>query len=128
MSRGVGRGEIFLTNDDYSRFLEYMASAREKFNLDIFAFVLMANHYHILLRTNDANLSRVMQWIQTVIAFITIVIIIAVDIFSGKIYKSVLSKTRILLSHFKFIYTFEPYEPAWLKRWKSITSSYHRLC
>jgi REP element-mobilizing transposase RayT len=42
-----------------------VASAREKFNLDIFAFVLMSNHYHILLRTNEANLSRTMQWIQT---------------------------------------------------------------
>jgi REP element-mobilizing transposase RayT len=42
-----------------------VASAREKFNLDIFAFVLMGNHYHILLRTNEANLSRTMQWIQT---------------------------------------------------------------
>ena len=65
MSRGVGRGKIFLINDDYSRFLEYVASARERFNLDIFAFVLMDNHYHILLRTNEANLSRTMQWIQT---------------------------------------------------------------
>jgi REP element-mobilizing transposase RayT len=65
MSRGVGRGKIFLTNDDCSRFLEYVAIAREKFNLDIFAFILMGNHYHILLRTNEANLSRTMQWIQT---------------------------------------------------------------
>ncbi|ODS31555.1 MAG: hypothetical protein SCARUB_03335 [Candidatus Scalindua rubra] len=38
MSRGVGRGKIFLANDDYSRFLEYVAKAREKFDLDIFAF------------------------------------------------------------------------------------------
>ncbi|WP_420885416.1 transposase [Candidatus Scalindua japonica] len=65
ISRGVGRGKIFLTNDDYSKFLEYVASAGEKFNLDIFAFVLMSNHYHILFRTNEANLSRAMQWIQT---------------------------------------------------------------
>ncbi len=65
MSRGIGRGKIFLANGDYSRFLEYVASAREKFNLDIFSFVLMSNHYHVLLRTHEANLSRVMQWIQT---------------------------------------------------------------
>ncbi len=45
MSRGVGKGKIFLANDDYSRFLDYVASTREKFNLDIFAFVLMGNHY-----------------------------------------------------------------------------------
>jgi REP element-mobilizing transposase RayT len=65
MSRGVGRGKIFLTNDDYSRLLEYIENAREKFNLDIFAFVLMSNHYHMFLRTNEPNLSRTMQWIQT---------------------------------------------------------------
>ncbi len=45
MSRGVGRGKIFLANDDYSRFLKYVASAKEKFNLDIFAFILMGNHF-----------------------------------------------------------------------------------
>ncbi|MCP4270064.1 MAG: hypothetical protein GY777_31570 [Candidatus Brocadiaceae bacterium] len=65
MSRGVGRDEIFQTDDDYSKFLGYLESTREKFHLDIFAFVLMSNHYHILLRTNEANLSRAMQWIQT---------------------------------------------------------------
>ena len=44
LSRGVGRGNIYLTNDDYSIFLDNVASSREKFNLDIFAFVLMSNH------------------------------------------------------------------------------------
>ncbi len=29
MSRGVGRGKIFLANDDDSRFLKYVASAKE---------------------------------------------------------------------------------------------------
>jgi putative transposase len=65
MSRGVGRGKIFLDNNDCSRFLEYVEKACEKFNLDIFAFVLMGNHYHLFLRTNEPNLSRAMQWIQT---------------------------------------------------------------
>ena len=65
MSRGVGGGKIFLTNEDYSKFLEYVEKAREKFGLDIFAFVLMSNHYHMLIRTNEPNLSRTMQWIQT---------------------------------------------------------------
>ena len=30
---------------------------------DIFAYVLMGSHYHILLRTNQANLSKSMQWL-----------------------------------------------------------------
>ncbi len=35
MSRGVSREKIFLSNDDYSRFLEYLISAREKFRMKI---------------------------------------------------------------------------------------------
>jgi len=65
ISRGIERGIIFLTDKDYLRFLEYLERAVEKFNLDIFAFVLMGNHYHLLLRTKEPNLSKAMQWLQT---------------------------------------------------------------
>jgi len=37
----------------------------ERFEVDIFAYVLMDNHYHLLVRTNKANLSRAMQWFGT---------------------------------------------------------------
>ncbi len=65
MSRGVGKGEIFHNNDDYIRFLSYLEKAVEKFRIEIFAFVLMTNHYHLLLRTTEPNISKVIQWIQT---------------------------------------------------------------
>ena len=64
MSRGVGRGKIFLNSDDYIRFLSYLEKATKKFKIEIFAFVLMSNHYHLLLRTIEPNISKVMQWIQ----------------------------------------------------------------
>ena len=65
MSRGVDKGKIFFSNDDYIRFLSYLEKAVEKFKIEIFAFVLMTNHYHLLLRTNEPNISKVMQWLQT---------------------------------------------------------------
>jgi REP element-mobilizing transposase RayT len=34
----------------------------ERFEIDIFAYVLMDNHYHLLFRTKRANLCRSMQW------------------------------------------------------------------
>jgi putative transposase len=34
----------------------------ERFEIDLFAYVLMDNHYHLLFRTNRANLCRSMQW------------------------------------------------------------------
>jgi len=35
----------------------------ERFNADVHAYVLMRNH--LLLKANDANLSRAMQWFGT---------------------------------------------------------------
>ena len=65
MSRGVAQGEVFYAEEDYHKFLEYLEKTSEKFQLEIFAFVLMGNHYHLFLLTKEANLSRAMQWLQT---------------------------------------------------------------
>ena len=65
VSRGVAQGAIFSTEEDYDRFLGYLEKASEKFLLEIFAFVLMGNHYHLFLRTKAENLSKSMQWLQT---------------------------------------------------------------
>ena len=58
MSRGVAQGEVFSADEDYDKFLEYLERTSEKFQLEIFAFVLMGNHFHLFLRTREANLSR----------------------------------------------------------------------
>jgi len=65
MSRGVLRGIVFSSQEDYAHFVSCLARAQEKFKLDIFAFALMINHYHLFLRTREANLSRALQWLQT---------------------------------------------------------------
>ncbi|OFZ26018.1 MAG: hypothetical protein A2381_11800 [Bdellovibrionales bacterium RIFOXYB1_FULL_37_110] len=41
-----------------------LKKAQEKFELEIIQFVLMSNHYHMLLRTPHSNLDVVMQFIQ----------------------------------------------------------------
>lgn len=62
LSRGNEQKDIFWDNEDRVSFLNCMGEMSERFETDIFAYVLMSNHYHILLRTNRANLSRAMQW------------------------------------------------------------------
>ena len=37
----------------------------ERHDIDIFAYVLMDNHYHLLARTRQANLKKAMQWFGT---------------------------------------------------------------
>lgn len=63
MSRGNERKDIFFDNDDRHLFLNIVEQAAERFEIDVFAYVLMRNHYHLLIRTNRANLSKAMHWL-----------------------------------------------------------------
>ena len=65
LSRGNDRQNIFRSDRDRKTFLKLLANFPERFQIEVFAFVLMDNHYHLLLRTLDANLSRSMQWLNT---------------------------------------------------------------
>jgi REP element-mobilizing transposase RayT len=65
LSRGNGRQDIFLTDDDRGLFIELLKESSERFNIEVYAYVLMGNHYHLLLKTPDANLSKGMQWVGT---------------------------------------------------------------
>ena len=64
-SRGNNRQDIFVTDDDRRQFLDTIGQMSERFDNRIFAYVLMDNHYHLLLRTSRANLSKSMQWLGT---------------------------------------------------------------
>ena len=63
LSRGNEQRDIFWDNEDRVSFLNCLDEVSVRFETDIFAYVLMDNHYHILLRTNRANLSKAMQWL-----------------------------------------------------------------
>jgi REP element-mobilizing transposase RayT len=62
LSRGNEQRTIFIDNEDRLLFLETLGEMSERFEIDIFAYMLMDNHYHLLFRTNRANLSKSMQW------------------------------------------------------------------
>jgi putative transposase len=63
LSRGNERKDIFFADGDRKLFLSTLGETSDRFQVDIFAFVLMSTHYHLLLRTNLPNLSRAMQWL-----------------------------------------------------------------
>jgi len=65
LSRGNHQQDIFLLDQDRRSFLKAIGEMSERYDVDIFAYVLMNNHYHLLLRTNRANLSKSMQWLGT---------------------------------------------------------------
>ena len=63
-SRGNNKQDIFLDDEDRGFFLNCLARACKRFDLEIPAFCLMNNHYHLFLRTPNANLSKAMQWLN----------------------------------------------------------------
>lgn len=49
-------------NEDRKVFLEALHQMSNRFDVEVHGYVLMGNHYHLLLRTKRANLSKAMQW------------------------------------------------------------------
>jgi len=64
-ARGNERNRIFWERTDYEQFLNVLEKACERFSLKIYSFVLMTNHFHLMLRTDAPNLSRAMHWLKT---------------------------------------------------------------
>ncbi|MEA3226552.1 MAG: transposase, partial [Planctomycetota bacterium] len=54
---------IFRDARDYEGFLARLGRCSQRFSLGVYAYVLMGNHYHVLVRTREANLSAAIQWL-----------------------------------------------------------------
>lgn len=66
MNRGAGRQAIYLIEDDYKIFLEVVKELARFFDIRVVAYCLMPNHYHLLVQTPKANLSRAMRHLNGV--------------------------------------------------------------
>jgi putative transposase len=66
MNRGRRGEEIFSDGRDYHLFLEIIKESIEMWNIRVAAYCLMPNHYHLLIQTPEANLSRSMRHIDGV--------------------------------------------------------------
>jgi putative transposase len=64
-SRGNERQPIFRSDDDRRAFLLFLGTAAVRFGWSISAWVLMTNHFHLVIRTPNPNLSRGMHWLNT---------------------------------------------------------------
>ncbi|MBS1258925.1 MAG: Chromosomal replication initiator protein DnaA [Candidatus Scalindua arabica] len=64
-SRGDQRGKIFFDVRDRERFLEILKRTKERYGYLLHAYALMDNHYHLFIETPKANLSQIMQNINT---------------------------------------------------------------
>ena len=63
-SRGNEQRPIFRDDVDCTMFLTFLGQAVQRFGWSITAWVLMTNHYYLVIQTPEANLSRGMHWLN----------------------------------------------------------------
>ena len=64
MNRGAARQQIFVNDQDRQRFLDLLGQTSQMWGIRVYAYCLMDNHYHLLLQTPDAPLSRAIRHID----------------------------------------------------------------
>jgi len=64
-SRGNERRIVFVDDEDRMRFLDTLHDYHDRFRIRVHAFVLMDNHYHLVLETPRGNLVKVMQGLNS---------------------------------------------------------------
>ena len=60
-SRGNARQEIYKDDRDRKTFLEILKESQKIYSIKIYSYVLMSNHYHLLLETPKGNVSDYMR-------------------------------------------------------------------
>jgi putative transposase len=62
---GNARSRLFKDDADRQRFLKRLSERVEQFNIRLYMFVLMKNHFHLVFETPEGNCSRFMQSLST---------------------------------------------------------------
>lgn len=68
MGRGNNKMNIFIDDLDRFRFLSILGKVTAKYEVDCWTSCLMGNHYHLILRTRQANVSAAMRQLNGVYA------------------------------------------------------------
>ena len=66
MSRGNRREPVFLDDHDNRIFLDALEEACGRTGWRVHSYVLMGNHYHLLIETPEPNLVDGMRWLQSI--------------------------------------------------------------
>lgn len=64
LNRGNSRARIFRKDADYEAFERIVAEGLARYDVQLFCYQLMPNHWHLVLRPNrDGEMSRFLRWI-----------------------------------------------------------------
>ncbi len=64
MNRGINRQNIFFNNKQKYKFLKLLGEIKRIYGIEIHAYCLMSNHYHLIIHTPRANISDAMKYLN----------------------------------------------------------------
>ncbi len=65
IARGNDGQKIFLRQSDYQAFTEALRTVRQRYPFSLYAYVLMSNHFHLLLEVDRFPTARILQSLLT---------------------------------------------------------------
>ena len=63
MNRGIGRQAVFRSDDDRQIFYDCLATAMPRYGVQVHAYCLLDNHFHLLLLSESGRLSDAMRFL-----------------------------------------------------------------
>ena len=64
LNRGNRRQTIFHKDEDYEAFLRVLEEGLAKYPVELYSYVLMPNHWHLVLRpSEDGGMGRLLRWV-----------------------------------------------------------------
>jgi len=69
IARGNERKDIFLDDEDKNKFIQIIINKKNKNEYILYAYCLMNNHLHLLLKEQEDGISRIMRRINTAYAY-----------------------------------------------------------
>ena len=105
ITRGNQRQKVFKDKDDFLKYLEILSNYKIRYKYFLYAFVLMNNHVHLLIETQEIPLSKILQGInQSYTTYFNRKYKTVGHLFQGR-YKAILcDRDEYLLSLVKYIH------------------------
>jgi putative transposase len=106
ITRGNQRQKVFKDKDDFLKYLEILSNYKIRYKYFLYAFVLMNNHLHLLIETQEILLSKILQGInQSYTTYFNRKYKTVGHLFQGR-YKAILcDRDEYLLSLVKYIHS-----------------------
>ena len=65
LTRGVGQQRIFEQAEDYEQFLDFLLAVKKTSGFTLYAYTLMGNHIHLLIKEGSESISQIFRRLGT---------------------------------------------------------------